>query len=87
MDAYGQLWTSGGAAGVEEQNSKLLTDNHLRIDAAEIRTPSCTPALLLLRISRSPFRTLPNRLAKGSGRPQPAELRPFLVPAGHERRL
>jgi hypothetical protein len=30
------------AAGVERQISKLLTNNHLRFVAAEIRTPSCT---------------------------------------------
>ena len=52
LDVHGPPWTpmdrSGRmveAAGVERPIRKPLTNNHLRVVAAEIRTPRCTPTL------------------------------------------
>jgi len=50
MDRYGQLVE---AAGVERQYSKQLASNDLRMFAAEIRTPRCTPTLGLILFART----------------------------------
>ena len=44
MDACGPLWTISGGGGVERPLCKPLTQ-HLRVVAAEIRTPRCAPTL------------------------------------------
>ena len=48
MDVCGALWTISGGGGSRTANSKPLADNDLRIVAAEIRTPRCTPTLGLI---------------------------------------